>query len=128
MQVRRCATLLIEPRESIGFDLNALLGGETGVRANLQWLALTAHCDAETPLDTAEVAVLGALSPNVWVSFDELALTAPQATLDALLAKGLIVVQESDDANLGEYARQDEALRATHWRDLAAVMHRHTRW
>ncbi len=128
MQVRRCATLLIEPRESIGFDLNALLGGETGVRSVLEWIALTAHRDDEIALDAAEVALLGELSPNRWVSFDGLAQRHPRAVLDALLAKGLLIAQDGDGAASSEHAQHDEALRATHWRDLAAVMHRHTRW
>jgi putative peptide maturation dehydrogenase len=128
MHIRRCATLLIEPRETIGFDLGALLGGETGVRTTLGWVALAGHVDDEIPLDAAEVALLGELSPNAWIPFEDLAKKHPREALDALLAKGLIVAQDSEDDHLREHARRDEALRATHWRDLAAVMHRHTRW
>ena len=128
MHLRRCATLLIEPRETIGFDLGALLGGETCVRTTLGWVALAGHVDDEIPLDAAELAALGELSPNAWVPFDDFAQRHPRATLEALLAKGLIVAQDSEDESLREHARRDEALRATHWRDLAAVMHRHTRW
>jgi len=40
MQVRRCAMVLVEPRESIDFDLAELALGETGVRERLGWLAL----------------------------------------------------------------------------------------
>lgn len=119
---------MIEPRERTDFDLAYLLAGETGVRTVLEWRALAPHLDDEIALDANEVALLGALSPTVWVSFDDLARRHPHATLDALLAKGLIVARESDDANLREYARRDEALRATHWRGLSAVLHRHTRW
>jgi putative peptide maturation dehydrogenase len=128
MHIRRCATLLIEPRETIGFDLGALLGGETGVRTALGWVALAGHVDGEIPLDAAEVALLGELSPNAWIPFEDLATKHPREALDALLAKGLAVAQDSEDEGLREHARRDEALRATHWRDLAAVMHRHTRW
>src|SRR5690348_8526429 len=128
MHIRRCATLLIEPRETIGFDLGALLGGETGVRTTLGWVALAGHADDPIPLDAAEVALLGAVSPNAWVAFDDLAKKHPREALDALLAKGLIVAQDGAGEGLCEHARRDEALRAAHWRDLAAVMHRHTRW
>ena len=128
MHIRRCATLLIEPRETIGFDLAELLGGETGVRATLGWVALTGHRDEEIPLQPAEIALLGELSPNAWIAFDDLAQRHPREMLDALLAKGLIVADDSDDASLREHARRDAELRAAHWRDLAAVMHRHTRW
>ena len=85
MQVRRCAMVLVEPRESIDFDLAELALGETGVRERLGWLALAAHCDEEIPLDVAEVAVLGALSPGHWQSLDELAQRNPRAVLEALL-------------------------------------------
>jgi len=128
MHIRRCATLLIEPRETIGFDLGALLGGETGVRTTLGWVTLAGHVDDEIPLDAAEVALLGELSPNAWVPFEDLAKKHPREALEALLAKGLAVAQDSEDANLHDHAYRDEALRATHWRDLSAVMHRHTRW
>ena len=60
MQVRRCALVLIEPRESVDFDLAEMAAGETGVRERLQWVALAAHCDDEIPLSEAEVTVLGA--------------------------------------------------------------------
>src|SRR5690348_12656627 len=116
MHIRRCATLLIEPRETIGFELGALLGGETGVRTTLGWVALAGHADDPIPLDAAEVALLGAVSPNAWVALDDLAKAHPCETLEALLAKGLVVAQDGGDAALREHARRDEALRAAHWR------------
>lgn len=127
MHIRRCATLLIEPRETIGFDLGALLGGETGVRTTLGWVALAGHVDEEIPLDAAEVALLGELSPNAWVPFDQLAQRHPRATLEALLAKGLLMARDAK-ADSNDIAQADEALREAHWRGLSAVAHRHTRW
>jgi len=47
MQVRRCAMVPVEPRESIDFDLAELALGEAGVRERLGWLALAAHRDEE---------------------------------------------------------------------------------
>jgi putative peptide maturation dehydrogenase len=128
MQVRRCATVLIEPRETLGFDLSELALGETGVRERLGWMALAAHCDDEIPLDAAEVAALGALSPGHWQSLDELSQRHPRAVLDALLAKGLLIAQEPADETTRRFAQADEAVRAVHWRGLPAVAHRHTRW
>ena len=128
MRVCRCAVVLVEPRESIDFDLSELALGETGVRERLGWLALTAHCDEEIPLDAAEVAALGALSPGHWQALDELSRTHPREVLDALLAKGLLIAQTSADAALEKFAQADAAVRAVHWRGLPAVMHRHTRW
>src|SRR5690348_243658 len=128
MQVRRCAMVLVEPRESIDFDLAELALGETGVRERLGWLALAAHCDEEIPLDAAEVAALGALSPGHWQSLDELSQRHPRAVLETLLAKGLLIAQEPAGESSRQFAQADEAVRAVHWRGLSAVAHRHTRW
>ncbi|MGH8147965.1 MAG: putative peptide maturation dehydrogenase, partial [Rhodanobacteraceae bacterium] len=128
MQVRRCATVLIEPRETLGFDLAELALGETGVRERLGWVALAAHRDDEIPLDAAEVAVLGALSPSRWQALDELSQRHPRAVLEALLAKGLLIAQQPADDAARQLAQADEAVRAVHWRGLSAIAHRHTRW
>lgn len=128
MQVRRCAMVLIEPRETIGFDLAELLGGATGVREQLHWVALTAHRDEEIALDANEIAVLGAVSPSAWQSFSELAQQHSREALDALLAKGLLIARDRDDESLRDNALADEDVRETHWRGLAAIAHRHTRW
>ena len=128
MQVRRCAMVLVEPRESIDFDLAELALGETGVRERLGWLALAAHCDEEIPLDAAEVAALGALSPGHWQSLDELSQRHSRAVLEALLAKGLLIAQEPVDESSRQFAQADDAVRAVHWRGLSAIAHRHTRW
>ncbi|HET7221762.1 MAG TPA: putative peptide maturation dehydrogenase [Rhodanobacteraceae bacterium] len=128
MQVRRCAMVLVEPRESIDFDLAELALGETGVRERLGWLALAAHCDEEIPLDPAEVAALGALSPGHWQSLDELSQRHPRVVLEALLAKGLLIAQELADESSQRFAQADDAVRTVHWRGLSAIAHRHTRW
>ncbi|TAN02861.1 MAG: putative peptide maturation dehydrogenase [Rhodanobacteraceae bacterium] len=128
MQVRRCALVLVEPREAIDFDLTELASGETGVRERLGWVALAAHRDEDIPLTAAEVAALGALSPGHWRSLDELSQRHPRAVLEALMAKGLLIAQEPVDETSLQFARADDAVRAVHWRGLPAVMHRHTRW
>lgn len=128
MQVRRCAMVLVEPRESIDFDLAELALGETGVRERLGWLALAAHCDEEIPLTAAEVAALGALSPGHWRSLDELSQRHPRAVIETLLARGLLIAQDPVDEASRRFAQADDAVRAVHWRGLSAVAHRHTRW
>ena len=120
--------VLVEPRESIDFDLAELALGETGVRERLGWLALAAHCDEEIPLDAAEVAAMGALSPGHWQSLDELAQRHPRTVLEALLAKGLLIAQEPADESSRRFAQADDAVRAVHWCGLSAIAHRHTRW
>ena len=128
MQVRRCATVMVEPREALDFDLTELAAGETGVRERLGWVALAAHRDEEIELDAVEVAVLGALSPGQWQSLDELSQQHPRAGLDGLLAKGLLIAREPQDDSARRFARDDQAVRAVHWRGLSAVAQRHSRW
>ena len=128
MQVRRCATVMVEPREILDFDLAELAAGETGVRERLGWVALAAHRDEEIALDAAEVAALGALSPGHWQSLDDLSQRHPRGVLDALLAKGLLIAREAQDDATRRFARGDQAVRAVHWRGLSAIAHRHTRW
>lgn len=128
MQVRRCAALLVEPRETVEFDLAGLLGGGSGLHECRGWVALAAHCDGEIPLDAGEFALLGAVSPERWRSLDALSREHPCVVLEALLAKGLLIAQEPTEGALRRFARADDAVRAVHWRGLPAVAHRHTRW
>lgn len=125
MQVRRCAHVMIEPRERLDFDLSLLASGGTGLRNVVEWIALAPHRDEEIVLSADEVAVLGALSPSQWTALDELAKTHPRATLQALLDKGLLIAQADGDAAA---RADDEFLRDTHWRGLDAVAHRFSRW
>lgn len=123
MRLRRCLTVLIEPREHKQIDLELLLGTTPRLASTLAWFALAPHLDKEVPLDAAEIAVLGTVSPSDWVDISELARLHAPAIVDALIAKGLLV---ADDASA--HAAADQALRPLHWRPLAAVAHRHSRW
>ncbi len=125
MQVRRCAVVFVEPRECLDFDLSRLLKGGTGVEMVREWIALAAHLDDEQRLDADEVHVLGQLSPDAWIEFEELASRQPRVVLDSLLGKGLLV---SDADALAGVRQRDEEVRASHWKGLSAVVHRHTRW
>src|SRR5690606_7834677 len=66
MQVRRCKHMVVEPRESLDFDLARLFAGGTGLGKRREWVALAAHRDAECVLNTEDLALLGALSPDDW--------------------------------------------------------------
>jgi len=125
MQVRRCAHVMIEPRERLDFDLSLLASGGTGLRNVVEWIALAPHRDEEIVLSAEEMAVLGVLSPSQWMTLDELAQTHPRAILQALQDKGLLIAQADGDAAARE---ADEFLRDTHWRGLDAVAHRFSRW
>ncbi len=125
MQVRRCAHVFVEPRESLGFDLAHLLAGETGLVHEREWIALAAHLDDEIVLDEAGLALLGRISTDEWQPLDGLRSEHGVAVVDTLLASGLLIADEGADASLRE---RDEAVRAGHWLPLSAVHHRHTRW
>ncbi|MBN8482763.1 MAG: hypothetical protein J0L88_14365, partial [Xanthomonadales bacterium] len=97
MQVRRCAHVFIEPRESLGFDLAGLLSGETGLVHEREWIALAAHLDDEIVLDEAAVVLLGQLSADRWQPLDALRAAHGAAPVDALLASGLLIGDEGSD-------------------------------
>ena len=125
MHIRRCAVVFIEPRERLDFDLGRLVAGGTGVEMLREWIALAAHLDDEIALDTAELAALGALSLEEWIDFDDACRTLPREALERLLDKGLLLGDGDDHAGTRE---RDEQVRTSHWRGLAATVHRHTRW
>ncbi|MBZ0221918.1 MAG: putative peptide maturation dehydrogenase [Dokdonella sp.] len=122
MFVRRCAILMLEPRERAVFDIALLVGGESGLRMQVEWVALAPHLDHECELDEAQIRVLGQISPSTWLELDELAARHPREQLDSLLDKNLLIAQGS----AGDAA--DQGVRATHWRPAAAVMHAASRW
>ncbi|MBX3687994.1 putative peptide maturation dehydrogenase [Dokdonella sp.] len=122
MLVRRCAIVMLEPREHAVFDLALLVAGGSGLRSGRAWFALAPHLDQECELDEDHVRVLGELSPTNWVELDELATQHPCTVLAGLLERRLLIEQGSTaDAD-------DQGVRATHWRPAAAVMHAMSRW
>lgn len=122
MRIRRCAVVMIEPRERIDFELRLLAGGGTGMRSTIEWIIRAPHVDGEMVLPTAEATLLGEVSPTLWTTPVELATRANAAVVDALLEKGLLVGEGSE-----AHAR-DMKLREIHWRPAAAVMHYASRW
>ena len=125
MQARRCAVLVIEPRERLDFDLARLTQGGSGIEMLLDSFALAAHLDEEQTLDDDEVRILGKLSPENWVDFDALAAEHPQDVLHSLVSKGLLLCDGPAHAKL---RHADECVRAGHWKGLSAIVQRHTRW
>lgn len=123
MQVRRCGTLMIEPRERLEFDLSLLAAATLpGLRKVAEWNAYVPHAGTEVLLSEKEISAIGELSPSTWASFEELAQTRPADVLRSLLTKG-VLVEEGTPADA-----RDRALRDTNWRSTAAVMHFASRW
>jgi putative peptide maturation dehydrogenase len=125
MLVRRCAVLLIEPREQLDIDLSLLFQGTTAIKASVTWIALAPHLDAEVIVDAAELAALGQVGETPWVDREWLAERIGRDPLRSLIAKGLIVSDDSEHAALRE---RDDVLRDTYWRPLSAVAHYFSRW
>ena len=125
MRIRRCTHLVIEPRERLDFDLVRLLAGSTGLAKVREWVALTAHGDDEFVLNLAQLAALSDVSPDDWCEASTLASAHGEAAVESLLGHGLLV---SDAPQHAAVHARDEQVRAAHWRPLAAVLHRHTRW
>jgi len=122
MQVRRCASLVLEPRERLEFDLGLLSSGNSGLRQVVEWIALAPHLDDEVVLTAQEAAALGTLSPTRWIDIDASRTTPTSEVLDRLLEKGLLVTATNQAGS------RDQILRDTHWRSTSAVMHYASRW
>jgi putative peptide maturation dehydrogenase len=125
MRIRRCAILLIEPREKLEFDMDSLCNGGDGLDAHIELLALAPHLDAEVPVDPAEVGILNSLVAAPWQEFDALAERHGADLLHRLLAKGLLI---GDDPAHADICARDEALRAANWHAHSAVSHYLGRW
>ncbi|MBT2767694.1 putative peptide maturation dehydrogenase [Stenotrophomonas sp. ISL-67] len=123
MKLRRCTTVMFEPREEVSLGLQAILAGRAEVTTQTTWLALAAHLDQSVPVSVAQRELLGSLSSRHWKDASEVAAT--QADWQALLGAGLLI---SDGDEHAEHRRRDESMRDGHWWPLAALAHRHGRW
>src|SRR3546814_15066891 len=97
MRILRCAVLLLEPREEVGFDLEHLLAGGNGLNRECRWLALAPHLGVEVEVDATERELLGAVSPSEWI--DARALAADNAAArKSLLKQGMMIGSGQSDA------------------------------
>lgn len=138
MLVRRCAVLLMEPREELGLDLKSMFSGGGALTASLRWVALAPHLDREVELAADDVAVLGGVGQTVWQERAALERQVGAGAVERLLQLGLLVADvpsapaDLPDAQLppalAHFRERDDALRAQHWRPLSAVAHMFSRW
>ena len=125
MRVRRCAALLIEPRERIEFELQSLLAGGSGLAASREWAALAPHLGAAVAITTDDMALLGATSAQDWTSIDALSTRFGDPIVRTLIEKGLLVTDAPDHAAMRE---REETFRDAYWHPLSAVAHTFSRW
>ncbi len=124
MQLRRCAVLYIEPRETLDFDLESLLSGGDGLAAQRQWVALAPHIGEEVEVDAAACALLGDISAHTWTDTKDL----PEEACPLwrrLLKQGLLIGKGSAHAH---WRTRDARLRELHWHPLGVMMQVFTRW
>jgi len=123
MKLRRCTVVMLEPREELQFDLQAILQGRADLATQTTWFALAGHLDQPVAIDSAQRELMGTVSPRDWIPVEELPVDA--VVWQALLKTGLLI--SDDDAHV-EIRARDEALRDAHWWPLSALAHRHARW
>ncbi|MEO7326147.1 MAG: putative peptide maturation dehydrogenase [Dokdonella sp.] len=124
-KVRRCAVLLVEPRDQLTLDLAGLLSGGNALATSVEWVVLAPHVGVEVTIDAHELAALGVIGETSWMPTELLAKQVAPAVVESLLAKGLLIGDAPDNADM---CARDEAVRAGHWRPLSAVAHYFTRW
>ena len=123
--VRRCAVLMIEPRERLCLDVGSLLSGKDALASEIRIVALAPHLGLEIEIDADESAALMSLGETPWLPLANLAARAPLDVAERLLAKGLLIGDGDPHAALRE---RDAAIREAHWRPLSAVSHYFSRW
>ena len=124
MQLRRCAVLYIEPRETLDFDLASLLSGGDGLAVQRQWVALAPHIGEEVEIDDVACVLLGNISAHGWTDTKDL----PEETRPLwrnLLKRGLLIGRGRAHAH---WRARDERLRELHWHPLGATLQAFTRW
>lgn len=123
MKLRRCTVVMLEPREEVQFDLQAILRGRTELATQTTWFAWAGHLDQPVAVSAAQRELLGAVSPRNWLATDQ--LPADSTVWQPLLQAGLLIADDDSHASARE---RDEALRDLHWWPLSALAHRHARW
>jgi len=89
MRVRRCTHLLLEPRETVSFGLQALLRGSTEANSTHVWLALAGHLDGPVEIDAGQSELLGRTSATQWRTLSAQDMADPR--WGQLLSNGLLL-------------------------------------
>ena len=124
-RVRRCAVVMIEPRERLALDVRGLLAGENALASEMSSVALAPHLGGEVELDEEKLTALMRIGETPWLPIAELARTVPANVAARLLDKGLLIGDGESHASLRE---RDDAIREGYWRPLSAVAHYFSRW
>jgi putative peptide maturation dehydrogenase len=124
-RVRRCAVVMIEPRERLVLDVGSLLAGESALASEMSCVALAPHLGGEVELDDDELVALMRIGETPWLPIEKIEHTIPANTATRLMEKGLLIGDGESHAALRE---RDDAVREGYWRPLSAVAHYFSRW
>src|SRR3546814_15726622 len=94
MQIRRCAMLMVEPREHLEFDLDVLFKGDTAFATRIAWVALAPHLDGEVELTDDDLPILARIGETLWIERVALPDTLDPARVDALVYAGLVIIDQ----------------------------------
>lgn len=125
MRIRRCAILLIEPREQLDFSLESLCNGGDGIDASTELLALAPHLGVAIPIDGQQAEVLYTTPASKWSDRAQAEAAHGASVVAALVVAGLLI---ADDAAGAAMRERDDAMRAANWHAHSAVAHFLGRW
>src|SRR3546814_626001 len=94
MQIRRCAMLMVEPREHLEFDLGVLFKGDTAFATRIAWVALAPHLDGEVELTDDDLPILARIGETLWIERAALPATLDPARIDALVDAGIVIIDQ----------------------------------
>jgi len=124
LRCRRSAYVLFRCRDEIFLDVGAMLSGSGRIDARPGLTALSVTRGEEVPLARDELDTVLRFAADEWTE------VAPDeaSEVEQLARKGVLLVDGSDDEELRELRRRDEALAANEWNLYAAAYHFPTRW
>ena len=126
MRLRRCHQLMVELDQEPRFSFASLLEGGDGLDGSVRWLARAPHLAVPEPVTLAQLAVLEAASRDAWVEQAELEARHGAPAIRALLAIGLLIPEQGEDA--AEWRARDQTVRDIAWWPPALAAHAHGGW
>jgi putative peptide maturation dehydrogenase len=125
MRLRRCAIVLVEPRERFDFAFEFIIEGGSGLQATREWIALAAHLPEPVVINIDEIAPLGLISSSEWIERTDADARCGSRLVDGLLEKELLI---ADDPRHIAARNRDDEVRAAHWHPYTAIVQAFGRW
>jgi putative peptide maturation dehydrogenase len=126
MRLRRCHLLVVELDQEPRFSFASLVGGGDGLDHGVRWQAYAPHLPAPVEVTLDQLAVLQQVPRDEWVAQDALSARHAPATVEALLALGLLIPEHGQAQ--AAWRERDATARDIAWWPLALVAHAHGGW